>query len=88
MGNVGSERGTCKDDGKWKVKQERENKVVLKSFSANGADGGCAREKMVTGREKTMNCKEDGGCGREKAKSGGEKTASGREKRDFKGFRE
>jgi len=45
VGNVESERVTCRDDGEWRVKQERENGFVSKNSTSNEVDGGCGREK-------------------------------------------
>jgi len=54
--NVGNEEGTCRDDEDWRVKQKGENGFVLEKSSANGADGGWGREKMVSGGEKIVSC--------------------------------
>ena len=35
----------CRDDGEWRVKQERENGFVSKNSTSNDVDGGCGREK-------------------------------------------
>jgi len=35
------------------VKKERENGIVSKNSTSNGADGGFGREKMVSGGEKS-----------------------------------
>ena len=54
MGNVGSERGTCRDDGGG----ERENACVSENSSENGANSGCGRAKMVNGGEKMVDVAE------------------------------
>ena len=75
MGNVGSERGTCRDDG-----ERRARKCVC--------FGKLQRKRSrqwMWQRENGEWWREDGGCGREEAESGGEKTMSGREKK--RGFR-